>query len=51
MTFGRLTHTRGCCPICGHEVDLRQSFNGRRLLTDYGCYRCGPTQYVVAVGA
>lgn len=49
MNVGKLTHTRGCCPVCGNEVDLRSSFNGRRFLQSYGCYRCGPTEYVVAL--
>ena len=48
MLVGKLSTTRGCCPVCGHDVDLRSSFNGVRLVQSYGCYRCGPTQYMVA---
>ncbi|HUR70015.1 MAG TPA: hypothetical protein VM370_12280 [Candidatus Thermoplasmatota archaeon] len=46
--IGKLANTRGCCPVCGNDVQLRQSFNGVRFLQSYGCYRCGPTQYVVS---
>lgn len=49
LTLGKMTNTLGCCPVCGHEVAVRQSFNGQRLLESYGCSRCGPTEYVVAV--
>lgn len=48
---GKFSNTRGCCPVCGHEVALQQSFNGARLQASYGCYRCGPTTYTVAVRA
>lgn len=49
LKLGKLANTRGCCPVCGHDVAVRRSFNGLRLLQSYGCYRCGPTDYVVAV--
>ncbi|HUR68960.1 MAG TPA: hypothetical protein VM370_06910 [Candidatus Thermoplasmatota archaeon] len=49
VSIGKMANTRGCCPVCGHDVQLRQSFNGARLSESYGCYRCGPTTYVVAV--
>lgn len=49
MNVGKITRTSACCPVCGHEVDMRSSFNGRRLLQSFGCYRCGPTEYVVAL--
>jgi len=49
LKLGKMANTRGCCPICGHDVALRQSFNGVRLLESYACYRCGPTSYTVAL--
>ena len=49
LKLGKMANTRGCCPVCGTEVALQQSFNGLRLKESYGCYRCGPTTYVVAV--
>ena len=49
MKLGTLANSVGCCPVCGNEVALKQSFNGVRLSESYGCYRCGPTTYVVAV--
>lgn len=49
LKLGKMANTLGCCPVCGHEVAVRQSFNGLRLLESYGCYRCGPTTYTVAV--
>lgn len=49
VTIGKMANTRGCCPVCGRDVELRQSFNGLRLQESYGCYRCGPTTYRVAV--
>lgn len=49
VNFGKMANTRGCCPVCGRDVELRQSFNGVRLQESYGCYRCGPTTYRVAV--
>lgn len=49
VKVGKLAKSVGCCPVCGHEVALQQSFNGIRLSESYGCYRCGPTTYVVAL--
>jgi hypothetical protein len=49
VKVGKLANSMGCCPVCGREVALKQSFNGVRLSECYGCYRCGPTTYVVAV--
>ena len=49
LKLGKMANTLGCCPVCGHEVSVRQSFNGQRLLESYGCYRCGPTEYVSAL--
>lgn len=47
----KLATARGCCPRCGHDVALLHSFNGARLTESYGCYRCGPTRYVLkAIG-
>lgn len=49
MVLGKLSSTRGCCPVCGSDVSLTHSFNGARLRDSYGCYRCGPTVYTVPV--
>ena len=49
LKLGKMANSRGCCPVCGQDVSLRQSFNGVRLVESYGCYRCGPTSYTVAV--
>lgn len=49
VKVGKLANSVGCCPVCGHDVALQQSFNGVRLSESYGCYRCGPTTYVVAL--
>ncbi len=46
---GIYSNAEGCCPVCGKNVARRHSFNGRRLVDSYACYRCGPTEYVVAV--
>ncbi len=48
---GKLCNTRGFCPVCGRDVERRQSFNGMRLVESYGCYRCGPTTYTVTASA
>lgn len=48
LKLGKMANTRGCCPVCGHDVAVQQSFNGVRLMESYVCYRCGPTRYVVA---
>lgn len=45
----KLSTSRGCCPRCGHDVARTHSFNGARLTDQYGCLRCGPTRYVVAL--
>lgn len=49
LNVGKITRTNACCPVCGHEVEARSSYNGRRLVQSFGCYRCGPTEYVVAL--
>jgi len=51
LVTGKISNTRGCCPVCGRDVSLTHKFNGARLLESYGCYRCGPTTYKVAVTA
>lgn len=49
MIVGTLAGARGACPVCGNDVARTHAFNGARLLDRYGCYRCGPTEYVVPV--
>lgn len=49
LMIAKLSTARGCCPRCGHDVSLTHSFNGARLTDSYGCLRCGPTRYVVAL--
>ena len=51
LNLGKLSASRGACPVCGRDVARTHAFNGARLLESYGCHRCGPTSYVVAVGA
>jgi predicted RNA-binding Zn-ribbon protein involved in translation (DUF1610 family) len=46
---GTMAKAEGACPVCGCTVERRHSFNGRRLVDSYQCYRCGPTTYAVAV--
>lgn len=46
---GTYAKAEGACPVCGRNVERRHSFNGRRLVDSYQCYRCGPTTYAVAV--
>jgi predicted RNA-binding Zn-ribbon protein involved in translation (DUF1610 family) len=47
LLTGKFSGARGACPVCGHDVERKHSFNGARLLDEYACYRCGPTSYRV----
>lgn len=49
MNLGKLSSSRGACPVCGRDVALTHAFNGARLMDRYGCFRCGPTEYSVSV--
>lgn len=49
LLIGKLAGARGACPVCGRDVERTHAFNGARLMDRYGCYRCGVTEYVVAV--
>lgn len=49
LMAGILTHARGSCPVCGNDVSRTHAFNGSRLVDQYACYRCGPTEYRVKV--
>lgn len=51
VNVGKFSGARGCCPVCGRDVERTHAFNGARLLDRYGCFRCGPTEYVVAVAS
>lgn len=51
MTVGLMSGARGACPVCGRDVERRHLFDGARLRDSYGCLRCGPTVYSVAVRA
>jgi len=49
LMAGTFAHARGSCPVCGSDVERTHAFNGSRLVDQYACYRCGPTEYRVKV--